>query len=220
MRVRTDRSNERRHSVSDPSARGERRNDVPRRERRSAVHRGARRDAAHELHSLDDDALAGLLEVTRTSAASARHEDAPAYEACIAELECEALRRGIAADVGPHEPTPAALALHLFLPALGRGDHAAACRVLGSMDLFGLWRAQRLIRECTARHQRLDILQRVLFRLDELLVGGDRALERVQWLVASGLADEEKAAYVEQCLDTIFGSLVAWGPGRRGEQPE
>jgi hypothetical protein len=165
-----------------------------------------------QLLNLDDRELLDLLEDLRARALLEEMADAESIESAIAELEVEASCRGLNLPATCHEPTPQPLALRILWTALERGDQESAARAMTHLDAGALWFAYRRTREHGAQKTRLFFLVHVLFCLDALVFSEQRALERGAWLSSSDLSVEDRVAYLEQCINALFGGLLAYGP--------
>lgn len=165
---------------------------------------------AHLLN-LDDEKLIELLADLRARAAPGHVADAETIESAIAELETEASCRGLALPVECHEPTPHSLALNLVWKGFLRGDLPTVMRNMLQLRVDALWLVYRRLPNFVGESGRVTVLQHLLFCVDRAVLGEERALQRRASLDGGGLSADDRVAYMIQCLNALFGGVLAWG---------
>jgi hypothetical protein len=163
----------------------------------------------HRAARLEDHQVTGLLAELRARPVVTRAEDDATISA-IAELECEAARRGLELGAVP-EPTPPRLACQRCMEALEGKQFEVAFRMMAWMDPEGLWRVYRYALAIADLRLRLWHLQPLLFFLDAGILGRDAACARKSNLEASGMDEREREAYVRHCIDALFNdAMLRW----------
>jgi hypothetical protein len=155
-----------------------------------------------------DAALLEHLANARTCAELIPQPDPTQLEAGIAELEAEVARRGLEIPDPVREPIPPQVALRSFVRGVAAGDVDRVRRTLPWLDVGGLWKAFRRVRGCTNEVVRTECLQALLYTLDCRVFSREFAGSRGNALLALGFDRAEYDAFVEQCIVTLFATMV------------
>ncbi|HSJ05554.1 MAG TPA: hypothetical protein VK936_02555 [Longimicrobiales bacterium] len=163
----------------------------------------------HPTGNLTDSQIESVLADLRTRAGGA-DADHDSITSAIADLECEAARRGLALPA-PCEPTPPVLAFRHFTESLSRGDYRNAGRFLIELDPAGAWLAFRRACELTDYHARVYLLERLLCALDLHTLGEEKARRRIDQLRRSPLNNADFDFYLQQCITAHFNvAMIHW----------
>jgi hypothetical protein len=163
----------------------------------------------HPTGNLTDNQIESVLADLRARAgwSDADHDS---ITSAIAELECEAARRGLELPA-PCEPTPPALAFRHFTESLARGDYRNAARFLLELEPAGAWLAFRRACELTDIHARVHLLERLLCALDLHTLGEEKARRRIEQLRLSPLSDADYDTYLQHCITAHFNvAMIHW----------
>ncbi len=172
-----------------------------------------------QLRNLSDDDLRDFLARARSRLGEAAHAragtpahpppDAQAFLSALAALELEATRRGLerSGRGEPHEPMPAGEVLRR-LGLLTPTDFADEWnRLLGELDLPGLWRVYLYAQERLGPQERLPALAYLAAAVDRVVYGDHVA--RLRWLkhVELPASDEARLARLNAALEATFGQI-------------